>query len=320
MTLVAIKVARDHVEVLADTLSYANQFADLAFVSKGQLLPHLEAAVFTSGPGELDEWPDELRRFDPGSERFDALDPLATAALPLLWERVNPAAWPGPKLTERDIQVGARGWVFHVGWSPSQQRFQGFEYTSCDGWVSNEITDMPLYSSLPAKGRVNGDVAPTTDAEWVQLADDLFEEYALASWHKGASKGVFGGDLILTRLDRGGVASQRRIGNIPIDDARFRRALVGTCHPSGQLGPCPCGSGGPYAVCCPGYFDPFKPCMCGSGELFGECHRIDPESIDAAEYWTEHVGDFSGPLNVPFIRERARQVNDHWEQQRAAAG
>jgi hypothetical protein len=242
---------------------------------------------------------------------FDEWDAAAREVLPALWAVVETAE----DLTQPVHAVGAQSWVFHAGWSVSRQRMVAYEYASDDGFAGRDVTDQRFLSS-PAP-LAPPERPPSSKGAWLAYADELFNNRALAPVNSG-HKCVFGDDLILTRIERGTV-TQERIGHIATDDLRFRQALTGTCHPLGQLGPCHCGSGGPFAVCCPHLLNPHTPCPCHSGRTFGECHWVDPESLQALEHWTRPLaGEFPEPLNLRLIRQRAREINEHWSTNKPA--
>jgi hypothetical protein len=329
VTIIAVRVEEDFAEILTDTLAYSQQWVELGRTSKGRVFPHLDAFTATSGPGELGmAWQAVLDTdSEPNRDRFDDWTELANACLPAIWEQVRPKVdLDDPAVREH---LGSlTGWVCQVGWSEARGRFVGYEYSSQDGWISHDRTESPYFTSAGPAVDVSGAPAPQSDEQWLAWADATFDQLALPTWQEQEDAGLpgrrlkFGDDLILTRLERG-QSSQRRIGSIDTGTARFRRSLRGTCHPAGQLGPCDCGKAAPKALCCPGYFDPYKPCVCGSGKQFGDCHLIDPTSDFAAEYWTrtaaEDFGLPGGEMNMQLVHAAAGEVRAYWDQQRAEA-
>lgn len=118
------------------------------------------------------------------------------------------------------------------------------------------------------------------------------QEYALKlSGFAEGTKTSIGGDLVLTRLERG-QAVQRRVHSFPRDDWQMRQMLICSLHPYGQLGPCLCGSGQPYLVCHLRWFPEDRLCPCESGKAFADCHRIGPDTRQAQEHWRRHAKDF----------------------------
>jgi uncharacterized protein YchJ len=125
-------------------------------------------------------------------------------------------------------------------------------------------------------------------ADWQEFAEAAYAQHSLPL---DKPKTMVGGALMLTRLERDSV-TQRRLFTLPDDDWRFRQMVIGTVHPYGQLGPCPCGSGQPYAVCHLPSYDPAWPCPCTSGKAFVDCHRIEPFVPENMNHWVEHAEDF----------------------------
>jgi hypothetical protein len=306
VTLIAARVERGFAELLTDELAYGAQLVELGSASKVRHYPHADAAMLARGDGRISStWAYHLDQADPD---FDQWDELAQDQLPTLWQQL-PAP---PTDRARAFSVFEQQWILQVGYSASQGRVIGFEYRSDDGFQSHPIDGLLSRPAPP----VDTPVVPCTDAQWARYADDLFDHVALTPIDEG--RDVFGGRLFLTRLERGS-ATTRQIGEISVDSARFRKALHGTAHPVGQLGPCPCGSGGPFAICCPHRLNPLEPCLCGSGELFGDCHWVSPVSIEAFTHWAGEPEGFAGPLDLEFLLERAVQIVEHWTATATAA-
>lgn len=289
MTLIAARVTPERIDALTDSLSYGAQMVTLGLCPKVHGFPHLDAVVLVRGPGDLaNAWVANLRHH---VGDFDSWDEIAAEQLPVLWQRLDTRAG-----------VGGDGWVMHLGWSESQARFVGYEYASENEWQSSALTDDVVHASPPAPA-----INPADDDGWRTLAADMFATYCSPTAER---RSLFGADLILSTLERGR-ATHRRIGGIALTEPAFREALLGTCHPMGQLGPCPCGSGDPFAICCTWLLAQNKPCVCGSGLLFRDCHWIDPTTPAAADYINAHLEDY-----VP--RADLRKHHERWLAQERA--
>jgi hypothetical protein len=98
------------------------------------------------------------------------------------------------------------------------------------------------------------DQAPDGEQAWIALAQDLrLRSIAVPPEHRV----IFGGELVYTRLEDGGV-EQRRIHKFDDQGQEFAMLLAGTANPLGaphkwtgvgRNDPCPCGSGKKYKQC-----------------------------------------------------------------------
>jgi hypothetical protein len=279
VTLVAWHVTDDYAEVLTDTLAYGAGEAELAHVSKVTTFPHVDMLTAGKGPEELGAfWNAEvaLDTVDPGGG-VDRLRDLAMVGLPVIWNGL-------------DRVTGRRGggMIWHFGWSASQLRFVGDKFEiSNDSELRHE--HLSGFSSSPALA--SPPPPPVSDADWIRFVEAVYAEHSYVL----AENTMIGGDLILTRLERGSI-TQRRIHSLPDDDWRFRRMMCGTVHRQGQLGPCVCGSGQPFIVCClTTRFSPDWLCPCETGPKFVDCHRVD--------------------LDIAVLRELRRRPEEFWDTQ-----
>jgi len=292
VTLIAIRIEPDFAEVLTDTLVYSQ--VEFFSCTKIETLPHMDAAVTGRGPTDLGHlWSFWRARYFESYADLDELQAVAPAPLQECWEQVEGRDLPG---MNRDSAE-----VFHVGWSRAAGRFVGYSHRSENGFQPERLSDFTTAPKLQQDRE-----PPTSVADWIELAESIYEEsgYALAG------RCQFGGDLILTRLERGSI-THRRIHTIPQDDWRFRQMAIGSLHPLGQLGPCICGSGQPFLVCHMAPIHPQMPCPCPRGRgdeqrPFYDCHRVDPDSAQARQHWTEHPEDFH--------RTRA-ELREAWDRQ-----
>jgi len=276
MTLVAVAVQPDHAEILTDTFTWSASSLRHGFSSKITLLPHLDTAVMAQGCYELGiVWEAAVASDPAGVSGFDALDVKARELLPLMWEEVE------GRTGERSSSQ-----VLHVGWSADAGRFVGRRYSSEDDFAGTDLPEGVFVH--PSRGEPVE--VPADVGGWVALGKDLHARYALAPVMTGNHVNI-GGDLILSRLERGS-ATQRRVHTFPTDGEQFRRMMIGSLHPLGQLGPCVCGSGQPYLVCHMRWLEEGAPCPCGSGRAFEDCHRINPRSPQAVLHWRRHAGDY----------------------------
>jgi hypothetical protein len=278
MTLVVVRVDADAVEVLTDSLVYNPTSVQMAECSKATLYPHLGTVSVTQGAHELSEFWHAAVVGDPTRVRsLDDLDARAAEVLPEAWALLG-------------HREGIREFAFITvaGWSPGRERFTALRYDSRAAFAPEEISGL---FSFPLPANKVGQ-PPRTDQQWVALAKKAHDRHSLASVMTGR-KVFIGGGLVLTRLERGR-SEHREIYRFPQGqgNADWRRMLVGTLHPLGQLGPCVCGQGQPAAVCHLRWISPDSPCSCESGKTWAECHRIDPDSEQARAYWREHADDF----------------------------
>lgn len=273
MTLLAVRVHDDRIELVTDSLAYsAVQFHRC---SKVDLFPHIDAAVAGRGVTALVE---EWRRYVDGAFQFyadfDDLVQIAEQVLPEMWADLQPAI-------ESSLLGGVRtAEVVQAGWSPTRECFAAFRYMSDDGFVARRIEDFWSGPALAAPQ------APASDADWVAVAEAIYETCGIAL----GTKAPMGGDIFLTRLERGQV-SHRRIHRLPDDDWRYRQMCIGSLHRLGQLGPCACGSAKPYARCHLRGVPPTWPCPCNEdGKVFVDCHRVTEAEID--EHLARYPDDF----------------------------
>jgi hypothetical protein len=281
VTLIAFRIEEDYAEILTDTLTYGLGEAEFCQTSKVRLFPHVDAAMMARGASELGAyWLAILDSDPPGAQSFDAWGATAQRRLPELWAMMR------DKEGTRDV-----GEIFHVGWSESRGRFVGSELNSTNGFQSRDLTEQGFFS---APDLTEPPEPPSSVEEWVSFAERVYDECSLASYMT-KRKCFIGGDLILTRLERGH-AVQRRVHSFPVDDWKYRQMMIGSLHPLGQLGPCICGQGQPYALCCLRGMEPTAPCPCKNGRTFGDCHQIDvfsPEhQMQAVTHWAHHREDF----------------------------
>lgn len=296
MTLVAARIEDDYVEILTDTLA----FADTHFVrySKIEVVPHLDMAFTGRGPAELMQWWKWWRDSYTDLNEVSSLDDLQALAPDVLrecWEKV-----PAKEQSHRAV-----GHVINAGWSEAQQRFVGFDHQSDDDFEPVPLRGFLVFPALPSEH-----ASPVSDADWIAVAEAA---YADAGYGIETKRCPFGGDLILTRLERGS-ASHRRIHTLPQDDWRFRQMLLGSLHRFGQLGPCTCGSGKPFILCHLALAPPGWPCPClagrADGKPFHDCHRVDPDDPESHRHWEEHH-DHDVARSADYLAET-------WQKQMAA--
>jgi hypothetical protein len=124
-------------------------------------------------------------------------------------------------------------------------------------------------------------------------------------------KVIIGGDVLRTRLTRG-EHQQHVIHTFPMRGGQWRRSLIGTLHPEGQLGPCQCGSGVPQATCHLLARDTSQPCPCLSGKSLADCHLIGPGDRRVLDYYLEHRKDYE--LTRPELAAAYRRARpaEHW--------
>jgi hypothetical protein len=259
MTLVAIRVETDHAEILTDTLCGGE--AHIGVSSKVTVLPHIDAAVCVRGRAELaGMWLEILHGHPAAVTTFDDLDPLAETLLPGIWDTVR----------DKD----GLGRVIHVGWSAARGRMVAMEYCSENEFAGRDLTDLGFICHPDPSPLLIPNV-PVSDDDWTALGELLYTRVSTLPALSGRQCPI-GGDLILTRLDRG-ASSSRRIHTLVevdgmADDWRIRDAMIGSVHWLGQLGPCICGSGQPWVVCCSAMWAPDDVCPCGLGRAFRDCH------------------------------------------------
>lgn len=186
---------------------------------------------------------------------FGDLDAQAQECLPTIWSSLENIG-------------GCRtyGTVFHVGYSLRRRRFAAFAYASEDGFQPTDLTDHAFFA-MPCPTAPTS--PPETVDEWIALGQAVQDDYALAPKMTDL-KVIIGGDLIHTRLEIG-QSAHRRVHRFPDDVPAFRRMMVGSHHWTGQLGPCPCGSGQPFVACHLRWHA--GPCACDSGRDFADCGR-----------------------------------------------
>ena len=103
---------------------------------------------------------------------------------------------------------------------------------------------------------------PRTPKQWTQLVKAAHAEWTLGGTLLAETLGRvwIGEEVVRTCLTRGG-HDQQVIHRFPRQGAQWRRALIGSLSPEGQMGPCWCGSGLPYCACH----------LAGSGQLGNLC-------------------------------------------------
>lgn len=271
MTLIAIRVEADYAELLTDTLTYSVGEAEFghtskvrAFLAKDMVLTGKGAAEFTA------ELVYQLEIDSLAVQGIDDLDEFAPDVLTDQWGKV-----------EQRHGTREHAWVYAVGWSEDRRRFAGTAYTSETGFQPVEL--------MPGTVLTNPALSTPAPEDWPALAEAVYAECSVTY----NDKTLIGGALELTRLERGSI-SQRKVHELPEDDWRFRKMLIGTLHPYGQLGPCYCGSGQPQIVCCLalGLADPTWPCPCTSGAAFADCHLVDLTAPESVQHWVDHADDF----------------------------
>lgn len=267
MTLIAFKAEPDAAHVMTDTLSYMPTGRWMGRTSKINLMPHADAAMIAQGPGSLTAlWRHWLAVHGQHVANIDDLDAVATDQLPKLWEALT-----------HPIDAGAEGIVFHLGYSPEHGRMKAYSYPSNLGFARQDVSDGAYIIPAPVSRQPD----PASEDEWRDLALTLRHERALASVTSGM-KVFVGGEVTLTHIEPGAV-TQRRIHTFDDrpDNPEFQQMVAGTLHPSGQLGPCLCGSGNIQALCHELPDD--RDCPCGSKSPFGECCRVTTEEMRAAQ-------------------------------------
>lgn len=272
MTLIAVQALRDRAHILTDTLAYSIAGASFIETSKVTVLEASDLAVTAKGPTELAAaWLYELRAHGAGDRLDDVLD-RAQDVLPRVWEQL-------PARQESREQ----GWLYNVGWSDARQRFVAIEHVASNGFEPVEIGQAGVFTNPGvAAGR-----KLSSDGQWVELGKTIYQTHAV---RYDEPKHLLGGRLILTTLQRGS-SSHRVLHRFPDDDWSFRKMVIGTLHPLGQIGPCACGSGQPQLVCHLAYALPGWPCPCTSGEPFDTCHRVEITD-DVFRHWATHADDF----------------------------
>lgn len=281
MTLVAVRVEPEFAEILTDTLATGPSQTTMVRSSKVTTFPHLNAAILGRGAAELTgNFVGWLAMHPDIAGSFDALDELARDHLPGMWERVE----------GKDSRPLAR--QLHVGWSESRGRFVAREYLSSDDFAGSDVTEVGFFCHPDMTPRLLPP-PPGSTQDWVDLAETVYTVATAAPQLSGRCC-LIGGDILLTRLERGSI-TQRVIHHLSEDDWRFRRGVIGGLHWQGQAGPCMCGSGQPYIVCC---LRPFvdEPCDCGSERPLRDCHLLDLDGDDlprVLEFWAQHADEFT---------------------------
>jgi hypothetical protein len=268
MTMIAFRIGKDRAEVMTDSLVYTDGSSDTRQnYSKVAVLSHLEMAVVAQGPIELAHvWRLHLATI-PDLTSMDDVDEWAQLLLPRIWQELD--------LPGDDWEAC----VFHVGWSPRRQRYVAHAYSSLDGFALTDLTEHEFFCQpVP----MHAAVVPQTDEDWIELAAATFQHHMLAP-HWTRMQTPIGGDVQFTTLLRG-ASIQRRLGSLPGDPSHpvFRKALIGTMHKWGQLGPCYCLSGKRFFEChLPQMAEYTADCPCGSGVPFHSCHLVDANGDDA---------------------------------------
>lgn len=270
MTLVAFHVTPNRADIITDTTTYDDTAMRMYDSTKTHLLPHIDAAVMFTGKVRL-----HARFMEAVTGlRLDSVDHLSALAEVVL-----------PKVKTNDGEP-VDGTVFVVGPSPIRRRFVAYAHNSGDGFKQFDMCDQFFCKPVPMDPLP---AIPRTARAWADLAQLVHRNWAIEKLPGGIRMPI-GGDVIFTRLERD-IASQVRVHRFPREGADFRRAMIGTLHRAGQLGPCPCGSGQPLIVCHLRRMGP-EPCACESGKPFAECHRVDPYTDESRTYLREHAADF----------------------------
>jgi hypothetical protein len=308
MSLIALHADEHGAQIMTDTLAYTVTARRLRRATKVSALPHLDAAVLAhGGTREFSNFWAVHASLRAGAETFDELTDDAPAALADLWREIV-------EMTEhRNAVHGAHSTVpraiaLAIGYSHRHRRFRALAYQS-----ENEFQPVELHglwvipSPLNVRPsaieqtrleetfqRLHDDVdtarflselpepaVPITDSDWTALARDVRQQRAVNADLYSGLKMYVGGDALLTRLQRGQQTTRRLL---TFDDTgpEFEQMMTGSLHPTGQLGPCPCGDGGRFRDCClTELYD--QPCPCCSGKLFADCCLVDlPTTRDAA--------------------------------------
>lgn len=279
MTLIAVRTGADFAEVLVDTLAYGPGDVEFVHTNKVRTFPHAAYVTTGKGSGSLSAfWGGTLDAHPRLGDNLDAVITSTPKELRALWD-----------VLDDDQKTGraATSWIYMVGWSDKHARFVAYEHNSDRDFEPVEVGRSSAFAN-PAPTTALPE--PTSDADWFSFAEAVYEEHATTLDLR--YKNMIGGALWLTRITRD-LITQQRIGVLPEGDRRHRQMLIGTVHPIGQMGPCPCGSGQPYLVCHLPTFDPDWLCPCESGKTFVDCgHRLTPASRAVFDHWNAHADDF----------------------------
>lgn len=334
MTLIAIHTGADRAEILTDTWSYAGNWREIEHVSKVVTFPHINAAVVCQGDGRSTM--DAEYAMLHASRMCSTFDEVAAEAPTAIRTSTNP--WIDARVAA-EIEVTAFT-VFLVGYSESEQRYKALQFASDDdALLPKEIDDdvfvMPapytlrpsdlelarLGEKLPgiadpthaATYQANLDFmaslpagqAPRTPDDWWKLAMQVRSDRVVRSTiGTGVMWGV-GGEAWLTTLTDDAI-TQERLLTYNDEGEELELAVAGTMHPVGQAGPCPCGSGERYRLCCLVQFLDQR-CTCGAPLTAAECCAIDPDQLDEL---AEKARDALLPRHAP-TRVPARLLQTH---------
>lgn len=265
MTLLAYRLERDFVEVVSDTLAVADNAAYLFDSSKVQYIPHLDLALAGTGLGYIAKYV----ALDVGDLASAPYDELVPKVQQIVQKVAAELADSNP-----DHAAASATILYAFGYSERRRRCMGSLFMGGGPsapwereWQAvDALYDHPAYrgdgrgSSARIWPRALGssfdiaDAAPEGPLGWVELATRLRREMIDTPPERRI---VFGGDLIYTRLEQGGV-TQRRIFRFDDTGEEFAQLLAGTANPLGaphrwpgvgRNDPCPCGSGEKYKRC-----------------------------------------------------------------------
>lgn len=315
MTLVAIAVREDGAEIVTDGLSYSAEGIDFAPVRKCHVIPAWNMAMAAIGPSTLsDSWHSVLQECAGAVRDLDELHSHTPAALRELWRLVQQDARAAnvPPGEDRDS-----GTVFHVGWSPARGRFVAYAYRVSNQGVEHvDLTDRPVlcepepFAGVPAE-------APASPKQWTQLVKAAHADWTLtaALVLERVGKVWIGEEVLHTRLSRG-EHDQRVIHRFARKGAQWRRTVIASLCPEGQMGPCWCGSGLPYCAChLAGSGRLTKPCPCGSLEPLQECHYVRPDEPRVMAYYRTHLRDYEALRAELAASYRRARPQENWPPQ-----
>lgn len=302
MTLIAFTTGPNQAEIITDTWTYEGTGRTLGHGSKVHPIPHLDMVVMSQGDARFGH----LAKFAMTVLLSATFDELVTHARPTLLSAWD-ACFEEVKADNADHATAFAlppSAVFLVGYSHERARFRAVGYSTHNAFIpfdieglhvmpapftvrpsdvelarfraevnkaprSNDAANLAHLESLPRTLP-----APETAEEWVALAMQARQDRSVSVAVNTRLKVFVGGDLHLTRLERG-LVSTTRLLSFNDRGEELAAIMAGTLHPFGQAGPCTCGSGARYVDCCLAEIAG-EPCLCGSTRPLAECCMLSP--------------------------------------------
>lgn len=260
MTLLAYRLEEEYVEVVTDTLTVADDGAVIDHAPKVRYAPHLEVLVAGTGlEFVLKMVGDHVAGIGSGS--IDDVIPAAAVAARAAAQMCAEAGHASPTV------------LYLFGWSPCRRRYVGSLMLGGDKepwereWQPiDALLENPAYRGDGAGGSCRiwphalqesfnvADETPSSVLGWVDLAEKLRVRMIDTPPEQRV---IFGGQLIYSRLEAGGI-TQRRIHTFDDDGDDFARLLAGSANRRGaphrwtgvgRNDPCPCKSGKKWKQC-----------------------------------------------------------------------